>query len=427
VDHIYEAIPGWFAAEAVYRAAVAHFGDGARFVEVGAWKGRSAAFMAVEIANSGKSIAFTAIDHFKGSDEPAHRGDADVVAGTLEDACRRNLAPLAELVTIVRGESVGAAGRFVDGSLDFVFLDASHDEASVAADIAAWRPKLRAGGVLAGDDLQLPGVREAVCAAFGAAWWPVGRCWVVPPDDRARASFVGFTSLMMATPCFGGMVTNAYLMSMLRTSVALTGRRVAHEVVTSPGDSLISRARNSLVAVFLASAHSHLLFIDADIEWEPAAVLRLLRADKDLICGAYPKKKLPETYAINFKPDAHQQVRQCAISGAIEIMDAATGFLMIHRRALERLVAAHPELHYTGTASLTAEQERHSYALFDCMIDGGRYLSEDYGFCRRWQRLGGEVWLDPTIRLNHHGGYAYQGDVEKLFAPSPEHLQSAAE
>ncbi|HKU95608.1 MAG TPA: hypothetical protein VJR58_10040 [Vineibacter sp.] len=228
-------------------------------------------------------------------------------------------------------------------------------------------------------------------------------------------------SLMIATPCFGGMVTNAYFLSMLGTCAVLGKRNIVHEVVTAAGDSLITRARNSLVAVFMESSHSHLLFVDADIEWPADAVLRLLTADKDVICGAYPRKKLPPEYAVNLVTAEDGTVRRCPTSGAVQVMEAASGFLMIRRVVFEQMMVAFPERHYRDTEYLTPSQGQYAYALFDCMIDTvdgePRYYSEDFGFCRRWRSIGGEVWLDPTIRLNHHGTVAYEGDPLRMFAP----------
>ncbi|HEX2886876.1 hypothetical protein [Vineibacter terrae] len=230
-----------------------------------------------------------------------------------------------------------------------------------------------------------------------------------------------FSGLMIATPCYGGVVTNAYLQSMLRTSALLLGKGMPHEVVTVPDESLVTRARNALVATFMVSPHSHLLFIDADIEWSPDAVLRLLAADKDMICGAYPKKKMPPTYALNLKHDADGRVRQCPTTGAVEILDAASGFLMIRRPLLERMMAAYPQTRYTPDEAL-APQAPYCYALFDCVletVDGvRRYLSEDYGFCHRWRAIGGEIWLDPEVKLNHHGTMSYRGDARTLFKPA---------
>ena len=232
---------------------------------------------------------------------------------------------------------------------------------------------------------------------------------------------MNFTSLMVATPCYGGMVGNGYLQSMLRTSALLLSRGLPHEVVTLPSESVMPRARNALVAVFMASAHSHLLFIDADIEWAPDAVLRLIGADKDMICGAYPRKSLPISYAINMKRDAQGRVRRCPDSGAVEIRDAATGFLMIRRTPIERLIAAYPETRYIEASGFTPEQAAYTYALFDTMVDASSgtplFLTEDFGFCHRWRSIGGEIWLDPTIKLNHHGAAAYEGDPRVLLPP----------
>jgi hypothetical protein len=219
---------------------------------------------------------------------------------------------------------------------------------------------------------------------------------------------------MIATPCYGGVVTSAYLLSMIRTCAVLTARGIGHEVVTAAGDSLVMRARNTLVSVFMASGHSHLMFIDADIEWPAEAVVALLDADKDVVCGAYPKKVMPRAYAVNFL--GGQGGRD--LSGVIEIKEAAAGFLMIRRGAFERMMQAYPQTRYGGTEGLSEQQSRFTYALFDCLIDDSdgerRYLSEDYGFCRRWRAIGGRIWLDPRIELRHHGTATFAGNAAEL-------------
>ena len=221
-----------------------------------------------------------------------------------------------------------------------------------------------------------------------------------------------FSGLMIATPCYGGMVTSAYLLSMVRTGAVLTARGIRHELVTAAGDSLVMRARNTLVSVFMASGHSHLMFIDADIEWPAEAVVALLKADKDVICGAYPKKVLPKTYAVNVLDGPRDA------PGPIEIKEAAAGFLMIRRAVFERMMQAYPQTRYGGSDGLSDHLRQFTYALFDCMIDetdGERqYISEDYGFCRRWRAIGGRIWLDPRIELRHHGATVFEGKAAEL-------------
>lgn len=224
-----------------------------------------------------------------------------------------------------------------------------------------------------------------------------------------------FSGLMLATPCYGGVVTNGYLLSMIRTCAGLTGRGIRHEVVTAAGDSLVARARNTLVSVFMTSGHSHLLFIDADIEWPWEAVVQLLAADKDVVCGAYPKKMTPRTYAVNFLPGS---TGPDPATGLVEVEAAAGGFLMIRRAVFDRMMQAYPETRYGGTEGLSAQQNQFTYTLFDCFVAeiGGerRFLSEDYGFCRRWRSLGGSIWLDPRIELRHHGATAFEGSMPEL-------------
>lgn len=168
MEHFYHNIHGWFSARDLYSDMVAQGKDGDIFVEVGAWKGQSASFMAVEIINSGKQISFHVVDHFKGSDEAAHHDDADVREGRLLDVFKENLAPVIDRVKIHVAGSVEAASHFADGSLAFVYIDAGHDYDSVKADIEAWLPKVRSGGTIGGDDIHgaWPGVERAVREVF---------------------------------------------------------------------------------------------------------------------------------------------------------------------------------------------------------------------------------------------------------------------
>lgn len=164
MEHFFERVKGWFSFRLVYETAVKEAPDPAHFVEIGCWQGRSACFMAVEIANSGKRIRFDCVDTWLGSrDMQDHR---EVIDGTLFDIFRANTAPIADLVNIVRMPSVEAAKQYRDGSLDFVFIDADHVYDCVSADIAAWWPKVKPGGVLAGDDAQGKGVDRAVREFF---------------------------------------------------------------------------------------------------------------------------------------------------------------------------------------------------------------------------------------------------------------------
>lgn len=163
MEHFYQNIQGWFMFDHIYKNMVRIAQEGDHFVEVGCWKGKSTAFMAVEIANSGKKINFDCIDTWKGSDD--QKNDPMVLTDTLYEHFLENMKPVEGFYNPRRMTSLDAAASYPDNSLTFVFLDASHDYSNVKADIQAWLPKLKSGGILAGDDYNptdYPGLVKAV-------------------------------------------------------------------------------------------------------------------------------------------------------------------------------------------------------------------------------------------------------------------------
>jgi hypothetical protein len=234
--------------------------------------------------------------------------------------------------------------------------------------------------------------------------------------------------LFIATPCYGGMVHQRYMQSVCELLLVAQndGSRVSVHLLGN--DSLITRARNTMVSMFLDSDATHLLFIDADIGFSPMEVVRLVRLNRDVAAGSYPLKIIhtgPEVVDhigageglatavlryVGAPVDGDERAEQ---DGFVTAEYAGTGFMLIRREALERMIAAYPETRFT-TAHDRSEPNpsRNLYALFDCMIDPGtgEYLSEDYTFCRRWRDIGGEVWLDMNSRLQHTGPWEFAGD-----------------
>src|SRR5210317_1756928 len=223
-------------------------------------------------------------------------------------------------------------------------------------------------------------------------------------------------NIFFATPCYGGMLTDQFFLSMFRTSQTMMRHGINFRVTTLRNESLITRARNILTAMFLESNCTHLMFIDADIEWDSEAIIRMLAMDKPIIAGAYPKKTLPIDYAINLKFVDKERKQVRVENGAVEVLDASTGFFMIRRDTIEKMIEAYPELYYINDSSIDPKFNQYCYSLFDTIHDpdDNRYLSEDYTFCRRWQKIGGQIWLDPNTKLNHVGSYTFEGDVSKI-------------
>ena len=154
----YRSIEGWFDFDDIYELALARYGSrSARFIEIGAYKGRSACYMAERIREMGLDVSFDIVDTFQGD---VHIGVSDLWSHFSENLTR---AGLLSCITVHRSSSVDAAKEFADDSADFIFIDATHTHDAVSQDIAAWWPKVRAGGLLAGHDYpNFPGVNSAV-------------------------------------------------------------------------------------------------------------------------------------------------------------------------------------------------------------------------------------------------------------------------
>ena len=164
MNHFYKNIPGWFSYATFYESMVDKAKSGARFVEIGCWKGRSTAHLATEIKNSGKDIEFICVDHFQGSNEDAHQKDPDI--DRLYDVFMHNVEPVKDQITVYAMPSTEAAKNIQDHSVDFLCLDGAHDYESVNADLLAWLPKMKPGSTILFDDARWSGVKENVYEFF---------------------------------------------------------------------------------------------------------------------------------------------------------------------------------------------------------------------------------------------------------------------
>ena len=180
MDHFYEEVYGFSGVDlfALYKKMVSRFDSGSHFVEVGAFLGRSAVFMAVEIINSGKNIKFDCVDHWEGSEE--HNDNDEVKIERLYEDFLENIKPVKGIINPIRANSIEASKLYKLNSLDFVFIDASHDTDSVKADLTYWMPRVKENGVIAGDDINNEGVANVVKWFFDNEKLDiVGRQWMV--------------------------------------------------------------------------------------------------------------------------------------------------------------------------------------------------------------------------------------------------------
>jgi hypothetical protein len=217
--------------------------------------------------------------------------------------------------------------------------------------------------------------------------------------------------LHVCIPMFGGFCHDSVFQSMMNFMHTATVLGLQLTVESMRNESLIPRARNNMTAGFMSKKDAtHLLFIDADIGFEPVDIFKLLCSNVDVVGGIYPVKSVPVRYVCNPVSEGGVQTDHL-----VEVRHVGTGFLLIKRHVIERLQAAHPELKYRDTVGYGAQCEEFMFALFDTAIDAsGHYLSEDWTFCERWRALGGKVFARTDIRLDHHGTHCFRGDLEEL-------------
>lgn len=175
---LWHGIPGWFNYEDFYSQLVVRLRDGDIVVEVGCWLGQSACYLGGLIKDSGKQVKLLCVDPWYPGPHLSRQEDG---FGTFYSNVRQS--GLASVIVPIRATSADAA-RFLANDLAAVFIDGEHDYATCIADIRAWLPKVRRGGIIAGHDYDtapsagFPGVAKAVSEMFGKGFRTVGWCWV---------------------------------------------------------------------------------------------------------------------------------------------------------------------------------------------------------------------------------------------------------
>jgi hypothetical protein len=254
---------------------------------------------------------------------------------------------------------------------------------------------------------------------------------------------------LFVTPCFGEKIAMNCVLGLIALQREAIAAGMACDFHFRPGDSLVTRVRNDCVAFFLANPqYTHLFWIDADIGFSPQAAFRLLLSGHDVAAGVYPlkredwpaegvpagttRRKFEEffaRYTVNTGRVGDDGVNIVIDKdGFIKVREAPTGFLCIKRGVFDRLIARYPELAYVPDwPEGTVPPGKVHFRFFDVMVDPEthRYLSEDYGFCRLWEALGGEVYVDANSNLSHSGERLYRGDFGATLRAAPAHAVGA--
>lgn len=252
--------------------------------------------------------------------------------------------------------------------------------------------------------------------------------------DQQRLARAKSRSVMIATPVARDPCVQ-YTIAFMETCLTLYRSGIQCQTRHVIGSSNLPRARNELVARFLASDCTDLIFIDDDMQWHPQAVLQLLASDKEVVAGVGRKRVDkpnldPEVWCVHFGEHGGRDLVRDDM-GCIQVERVGTGFLKIARSALERMIVAHPEWKRAGHAGLGDAVQAQYYQFFRFDPDDVSEMGEDYVFCDRHRALGGTIWINPDIELGHVGTKVYSGAISELMQPADaepvEQMMEAAE
>jgi hypothetical protein len=232
---------------------------------------------------------------------------------------------------------------------------------------------------------------------------------------------------------YGGQCYGYYGQAMMQLQNIMSQHKIDTAVSFLFNESLIQRARNALAHGFMKTNFTHLLFIDADIRFNPQDVMSMILADKPIICGIYPKKEInwqavhnaalagvpadhlrvfSGSFVVNLVGYAEQV--QVNINEPVEIWNGGTGFMLIKREVFEQLKDKLPSyINDTNDLGGNIGRERIT-EYFATSIEpmGERLLSEDYYFCKEWrEKCGGTVWAAPWVQLGHVGTHIFDGSL----------------
>ena len=251
--------------------------------------------------------------------------------------------------------------------------------------------------------------------------------------------------LFLAVPMYGGMCSGMFARSIADLSALCVNYGIALQMYFLFNESLIPRARNYCCDEFVRSDATHMMFIDADIGFNPQDVIALLalqsdESEYDVIGGPYPKKciaweKVKMAVDKGFADDDPGKLEAFVgdyvfnpkggqttipLNQPVEVLEIGTGFMMMRRKTFDVFREKFSQYSYKPDHVRTEhfDGSREIMMYFQAEIDpvSKRYLSEDYWFCQKLQEAGLKTWLCPWMKLQHVGTMVFGGSLVDLAA-----------
>ena len=230
-------------------------------------------------------------------------------------------------------------------------------------------------------------------------------------------------SVFIAMPCYDSVKTNTMLSIFeLVQQLTKSGIEVRIQTIKTP---LVHQGRNYLASVFLTSPLTYLLFIDSDVEFEPAAVIRMIVAKKNMICTPYrirTEDTAQHLYPVEFKDPKNVLILADAL---VEIESGPTGLMLIHRKVFEKIIKNNPDLKIKNKHNADAgDAHEFYYNFFHFKFKDGYTWGEDVSFCKLARENGFKIYANIESSTTHHGGFAWTGKFGDSLKPIKEDNQT---
>lgn len=220
------------------------------------------------------------------------------------------------------------------------------------------------------------------------------------------STYEGKPHVLIASLLGDGRASGVQVGSLVKSLPVLIKEGIAFDYYSVSENCHVDDARNDVLRQFMQTQCTDLLFIDDDVGWEPEAISRILKYDRDVVAGVYPKRTPDdsEEYPVRMEPGKEIWAEA---DGLVEVVGAPTGFMRIRRNVIEKMIAANKNRQYLGQKDKPGDPP---YTIvFERTFEKGHRHSGDYSFCNKWRDLGGKIYVDPEMFFCHEGNKEWTG------------------
>lgn len=221
-------------------------------------------------------------------------------------------------------------------------------------------------------------------------------------------------NVWIAIPAYTGQIHLGTMRSLITDMLSLADRGDKVTIFDESGNAMIADCRGLIVAKFLESEATDLVFIDSDVCWEAGGLLKLVDAPVDFVAGIYPQRRDPIAYCVRYLDKPELQATE-EHPDLLEVDGVPAGFMRLSRAMLQKMVAQYSDTEFHCDVAPNGR----AWALFDPYRIGRLKFGEDYSFCRRWRDIGGKVYVAPEIKMGHVGYKTFTGSLGQWLRDRP--------